>query len=448
MQNAFVFDSNKCTGCQACQIACTFENNLDPQIDWRHVGTFNEQNLPGISLSHMSLACNHCLDAPCMEYCPALAYSRDADTGAVLINQDSCIGCKYCTWVCPYDAPKFNQATGVVEKCTFCNHRLKEGQAPACVTACPTGALQIEELQSGDPIYGIPGFSEVGIKPAIRVIPLREKQNPLEMKPSVKMYSGHYGSSNNGLNGKINLKSEWTLVAFTIIFALLTGLIAASIFTSITINPFYFLGLGLTGMGLSTTHLGKISRVYRAVFNWRRSWLSREIIFISIFMGLSTLYLFLLPINILLGWSTAIAGFLGLLSMDNIYKVVQQVRRVNIHSAQAVFTGFLFAAIFLGNPFVLSLIVLVKGILYGYRKFKFKSERLSTRPMLSIFRLGLGLFIPAIFWILEPANFLFYGILFVLAGEIIDRCEFYLELDILTPEKQMAIDLNKQLSNR
>ena len=68
--------------------------------------------------------------------------------------------------------------------------------------------------------------------------------------------------------------------------------------------------------------------------------------------------------------------------------------------------------------------------------------------MLSIFRLGFGLIIPGILWISEPVNFLFYGILFVLAGEIIDRCEFYLELDILTPEKQMAIDLNKQLNNR
>ena len=76
VQNAFIFDINKCTGCQACQIACVIENELEPERSWRQMFTFNKQRLPDIPLFHLSLACNHCLDAPCMKYCPALAYLR------------------------------------------------------------------------------------------------------------------------------------------------------------------------------------------------------------------------------------------------------------------------------------------------------------------------------------------------------------------------------------
>ena len=116
MQKAFVFDLNRCTGCNACEIACKIENELPPGMSWREVVTFNESRLPGVPLFSLSLACNHCLDAPCKEKCPALAYSKDERTGAVTVNPSLCMGCKYCQWVCPYDAPKFNATAGVVEK--------------------------------------------------------------------------------------------------------------------------------------------------------------------------------------------------------------------------------------------------------------------------------------------------------------------------------------------
>ena len=148
-QKGFVFDINKCTGCQACSIACEIENELEPGADWRQVTTFNERHVPGVLSFHLSVACNHCVDPPCMKNCPALAYSKDAVTGAVTVDPDLCIGCRYCTWACPYDAPRFNTASGVVEKCTFCQHRLEDGLEPACVTSCPTGALKLADHTSG-----------------------------------------------------------------------------------------------------------------------------------------------------------------------------------------------------------------------------------------------------------------------------------------------------------
>ena len=110
---SFIVDVNKCTGCHACAMACQIANDLPTTLPWREVRTFNELHVPGVELMHLSLACNHCADAPCMEQCPARAYGRDEKTGAVLINSDACLGCSYCAWVCPYGAPRFDEKRGV-----------------------------------------------------------------------------------------------------------------------------------------------------------------------------------------------------------------------------------------------------------------------------------------------------------------------------------------------
>ncbi len=89
MPLAFVFDPNRCTGCQACELACSIENELGPDRSWRGVVTFNEEAFPGIPLFHLSLACNHCAEPACMNTCPALAYHRDEETGAVLVDVDT-----------------------------------------------------------------------------------------------------------------------------------------------------------------------------------------------------------------------------------------------------------------------------------------------------------------------------------------------------------------------
>ena len=97
----FRFDPNLCTGCAACRLACTIENDLPFGRSWRRIETFNPTRAPSLPLYHLSLACNHCDTPACMHACPALAYRRDEETGAVLLDSSKCIGCKYCAWACP-----------------------------------------------------------------------------------------------------------------------------------------------------------------------------------------------------------------------------------------------------------------------------------------------------------------------------------------------------------
>ena len=96
------------------------------------------------------MSCNHCLEPTCLEGCPVDAYSKDPLTGIVRHSADACIGCQYCTWNCSYGAPQFNPERGVVGKCDMCHGRLELGQSPACVSACPQGAIQIEIVNVAD----------------------------------------------------------------------------------------------------------------------------------------------------------------------------------------------------------------------------------------------------------------------------------------------------------
>src|SRR5436309_12084930 len=96
------------------------------------------------------MGCNHCLEPTCLEGCPVDAYSKDGLTGIVQHSADVCIGCQYCTWNCSYGVPQYNPERGVVGKCDLCHSRLSHGQAPACVSACPSGAIQIEIVNVAD----------------------------------------------------------------------------------------------------------------------------------------------------------------------------------------------------------------------------------------------------------------------------------------------------------
>ena len=178
MPEAFVFDTAMCTGCQACQLACTIENDLEPDQSWRQIYTFNEGHLAGAPLFHLSLACNHCADPVCATACPALAYTRDEATGAVLIDERRCVGCGYCAWACPYEAPRYDVQRRLMTKCTWCHDRLARGLMPACAELCPTGALTYAHVPYEDLVDAAnsppEGFPASDIGPAIRIVPLPE----------------------------------------------------------------------------------------------------------------------------------------------------------------------------------------------------------------------------------------------------------------------------------
>ncbi|MGE5344263.1 MAG: DmsC/YnfH family molybdoenzyme membrane anchor subunit [Candidatus Omnitrophota bacterium] len=471
----FVVDPNRCTGCGACMVACATENAHRQGLNWRQVVTFNETRYPRIPLFHLSMACNHCLSPACLTACPASAYSKDSETGAVLPNPDHCLGCKYCTWACPYDAPQYNAAKGVIEKCDFCNDRLKKGDAPACVTACPVGALRINDptenrFADTDP-HPIEGFTNAGIRPAIRFKPLRSQQRVPEQTAPPASASGLqlFESSFRPPEKKITLQSEWTLVAFTSIAFILVALLTASVSGIFSLNPLVFLAAGGVAMAMSSIHLGKKHRAYRAVFHVASSWLSREIVFFSAFLMLALVWMQFLPGSMLLGWSAVGMGFIGLFAVDRIYQVAMKTGPLTIHSAHTLFNGLFLASALTGNLLLFGTSGILKLVLYEYRKLIFMKQHRNPRFMAGIVRILLGFGIPSLILICYPdliplskhgkitasgldvfSDVCLYVCLIVsiLIGEMIDRIEYYDELDIVTPRKQMLIDLEAMRSKK
>ncbi|MBI5301788.1 MAG: dimethylsulfoxide reductase subunit B [Chloroflexi bacterium] len=153
-QLGFYFDSSACVGCKTCQIACKDKNNLPLGVCWRRVFEYaggswvpqGDQWIPNNVFGYnLSLSCNHCENPLCVNACPTTALVKRAD-GVILINQDQCVGCRYCEWACPYGAPQFDEAKGVMTKCNFCEDLLAQGQNPACVDACPLRALDFGDI--------------------------------------------------------------------------------------------------------------------------------------------------------------------------------------------------------------------------------------------------------------------------------------------------------------
>jgi len=187
-----VIDLDRCTACQACVVACKAENNVpfaEPDqaamgrsIHWIEIVSFLEGEYPHIRARFLPRPCMHCDKPPCVKVCPVYATYRNPE-GLVAQIYYRCIGCRYCTTACPYTVRFFNyypprwpkemrqslnrdvsvRTKGVVEKCTFCHHRLLrarekamvEGRElapddyiPACVEACPSGAMYFGDMEN------------------------------------------------------------------------------------------------------------------------------------------------------------------------------------------------------------------------------------------------------------------------------------------------------------
>lgn len=140
---AMVIDLRRCIGCDACMTACKAEYDVPlgvfrTWVPYRVVGTY-----PNVRKQFMPRLCNHCDDPPCVRACPVGATYKMEDGGFVLQRYERCIGCKACMASCPYNArfmlPKnrtYTDIHSVVDKCTFCHHRVMNNLAPACVQTC------------------------------------------------------------------------------------------------------------------------------------------------------------------------------------------------------------------------------------------------------------------------------------------------------------------------
>jgi len=241
---AYVVDLDRCLGCRACVEACKIENNTAQGVFWMYVFRFEEGEYPNVNIFYLPRPCMHCDNAPCVKVCPTGARFK-RDDGFVLTDYERCIGCRYCEVACPYGVNYFNWSPpekrqyyvwgeegdglygenllpdnikgnippyrnpdlqkryggrlvaggshflGVIEKCTWCVHRVEKGLKPACVANCPAGALLFGDLE--DPNSDVskalargPSFrllEELGTEPRVyyigKPLPSQHKLRPL-----------------------------------------------------------------------------------------------------------------------------------------------------------------------------------------------------------------------------------------------------------------------------
>lgn len=134
-----LIDTTRCVGCYACRIACQMKNNLAPTESFIRFEHLEEGTYPTVHTEVVPLQCMHCDDAPCQKVCPTHA-TYTTDSGVVLVDEEKCIGCKYCMAACPFQARIVKKESGVVEKCRFCWDEKTPDDPPACVKTCITHA--------------------------------------------------------------------------------------------------------------------------------------------------------------------------------------------------------------------------------------------------------------------------------------------------------------------
>lgn len=154
MRKGFYYNEESCTGCRACQVACCDKNDLDANMAFRQVSTFETGTYPNARAFHYSLTCNHCENPACVEVCPNQAMYIDEEDGTVQHDDSKCIGCQYCVNACPYGVPRYLEEISLTHKCDGCITLRNNGEQPACVAICPMRALEfgdIDELRAAHP---------------------------------------------------------------------------------------------------------------------------------------------------------------------------------------------------------------------------------------------------------------------------------------------------------
>lgn len=318
-QHGFHFTADNCIGCHACEAACSEKNDNPAHIAFRSVGYVEGGTYPDFKRVNISMACNHCDDPVCLKGCPTRAYTKFAEYGAVLQDPDICFGCGYCTWVCPYNAPQLDPVKGQVSKCNMCVDRLEVGLKPACVSACLGNALNFGVIENTpenrvQAKTEIPGFPRTDItNPNIRFQQI--KTLPNEMTRTDSMAVKYHKDKDTGgyepvVDKKNGVKRSWglnklrsredPLVIFTLISQAVIGAfllmfignlagieVIQQLVSSSAYLPMLFVMLGLEAVALflSTMHLGKPHRFYRAFNNLRYSPVSREVAGIAVFFN-------------------------------------------------------------------------------------------------------------------------------------------------------------------
>ncbi|HEX7390727.1 MAG TPA: 4Fe-4S dicluster domain-containing protein [Acidiphilium sp.] len=220
-----VIDLDTCVGCHACAVNCKEWNtggHYAPLYDRAPYGAepdgiwFNRIHSYetdgggcGGHTVNFPRSCLHCEEPQCVTVCPTGASYKRAEDGIVLVNTDICIGCKLCSWACPYGAREFDDDVGVMKKCTLCidriyNTELPEAERePACVATCPSRARHFGDL--GDPESavsklvaergGVDLMPELGYRPTNKYLPPRRAQIPTKPVEAPRATGNGLGSA-------------------------------------------------------------------------------------------------------------------------------------------------------------------------------------------------------------------------------------------------------------
>lgn len=213
-----------------------------------------------------------------MSGCPVDAYEKNASTGIVHHLDDQCIGCGYCTLTCPYEVPRMNERLGIVRKCDMCAGRLAAGEAPACVGACPNGAIKITLVETAAvaaaAVLGAVGGTATlvpGAPPSAITEPTTTYRTTREVPADTRAADHHALSPAQGhlplafmlvLTQAAVGAMAWATAAGPAAHAV--GAIAAAV--------------GVAGLAVSVAHLGRPRHAWRAVIGLSHSWVSREIV--------------------------------------------------------------------------------------------------------------------------------------------------------------------------
>ncbi len=214
-----VVDLAKCDGCAKCTQACQKMHFTPPDREW--IKVFRMQDAESTAPYWMTKPCFHCDNPPCTKVCPVNATFKRQD-GIVLIDNERCIGCRFCMAACPYSSRFFNwerpvqpagmadepyspeqgypRRVGTVEKCDFCPHMIREGKMPACVTGCPMNVLYFGD-QNEDAVTNAAGetvrlsqllednggfryLEELGTQPRVYYLPPKNRRYPKPDPPT------------------------------------------------------------------------------------------------------------------------------------------------------------------------------------------------------------------------------------------------------------------------
>lgn len=303
-QYGFFIDSSRCTGCKTCELACKDFKDLGPEVSFRRIyeyagGDWQEDNgvwHQNVFAYYLSISCNHCDDPACTKVCPSGAMHKRED-GFVVVDEDVCIGCRYCHMACPYGAPQYNAEKGHMTKCDGCYSRVAEGKQPICVESCPLRALEfgpIEELrQKHGTLAAVAPLPRAHFTKPNIVIKPNANSRPTAI-PLVIWLIRRKCKMGNGWH-------EWPLVIFTVLGQCVVGaLIVSGIgwFAAKNnadrqhiIRGMFFLWL-LMGIGFiaSVMHLGSPLRAFNSLNRIGASGLSNEIAAGSIFFAVGGLW--------------------------------------------------------------------------------------------------------------------------------------------------------------